>query len=159
GLNEWFARYRHTRARVLEASMPVLLGSKKGKHSLYGAFHDHPVIEGLATDFHFPSYIPALHVGMVLIELALDVKGGACPSIAVRTHVNGTQTQISDREREVLEALVAGETNVRTVQARIEKWFDESAERISGVYKRQTYLTLLAFSALITVLFGLDSIR
>src|SRR5262252_5090768 len=95
GLNEWLARYRHTRARVLEASMPALLGSKKGKHSLYGAFREHPVIEGLATDFHFPSYIPALHVGMVLIELALDVKGGAAPSIAVRTHIDGTQTPIS----------------------------------------------------------------
>jgi|SRR5688572_18952997 len=183
GINEWYARFVHRRARVLEAAMPELLGSVSCKaqsnlffwrrrvpkcpnaaacrDNLATNFGAHPLIAGLASDYRFPSYIPPLHIGMVLVGLTLDVRPATPhqpPSIRVRRKIRGTATVITDAERKVMTGLIAGETNVRIVQARIEKWFDESGERVSGSYKRRTYRSLLFFSAVVTLLFNIDSI-
>ena len=159
GVNEWYARLVHRRARVLEAALPSLLGSTSKESRLAVYFAKHPLIAGLASDYHFPAYIPPLHVGMVLIGLTMEVRTGPPPSIRIRRTIRGTHVALTSDERKVLVGLVAGETNIRTVQARIEKWFDDSSERVSGVYKRRTYSSLLMFSAAVTVMFGLDSIR
>src|SRR5262249_50284688 len=44
-------------------------------------------------------------------------------------------------------------------QSAIEKWFSNSMERLSGLYKRKTYVFLLFISIGISLLFGIDSIR
>jgi hypothetical protein len=157
GLNEWYARLVHRRAKLLQGYMPKLLGG-----TLARAFDDHPMVAGLATDYTYPAYIPHAHFAMVLIDLALEVQKATAASpvvVAVRTRINGSKVQIGPRDRALLGALVAGEASIRVVHARIEKWFADSLESLSGEYKRRSYNSLLVLSAMVTVAFGIDSIR
>jgi hypothetical protein len=160
GLNEVWARWTNRRAKVLERSISPLLGSS-GQCSLASAFSSHPLIAGLATDYRFPSYVPPAHFALVLIDLAIEVtqpSAGVPGRAAVRPETN-TGVRLTERETRVVESLIACESNIRVIEARIEKWFTDSAERISGSYKRASYKSLLLIAVALCFAFGFDSIR
>jgi hypothetical protein len=161
GLNESYARLVHRRAKLLEKAMPQLLGSSLGGGALASSFAAHPLTQGLATDYRFPSYLPLSHVAMVLIDLTMVVvkpAGGSLTKVVCRKKINGTVIPLLAAERRLVRAIIADEGNIRVVQARIEKWFDDCGDRLSGAYKRDTHVSLLAISLLLSYGFGLDSI-
>jgi hypothetical protein len=136
----------------------------KGSDSLARAFCTHPLIEGLATDYTFPSYIPPMHFALVYMDLAIHAEPATeriAPRISVQGHIGGDAnlSNLTSTEARVARSLIADETNTRVVQARIEKWFTDSGERLSGAYKRSSYLSLLIISLLVCFVFGVDSIR
>jgi hypothetical protein len=162
-INEWYARLVNRRATLLRSFMPELLSSKRdaATDSLVAQFDKHPLIAGLKTRYAYPSYIPSMHVALALIDLAIQVTpggAGVAPTLAVRATINGTTTPVTPDERRLLEALIAEEHNIRVVQARIEKWFTDSAERLSGEYKRRTTVSLLLIALALSFAFGVDSI-
>jgi hypothetical protein len=161
-LNEWQARMQNRRGTILQRAMYDLLGSQPNCGStLAAAFNMHPLVAGLSPAPEYPSYIPSPHAGMVLIDLAFEVTPGqhnAPPTLALRDGLR-PQHPFTETEQQVLSAMLAGDRNIRVVQARIEKWFTDSAERVTGIYKRRTANWLLAWSLAVSAVFGLDSIR
>jgi hypothetical protein len=168
GLNELWARFTNKRAKALESAIPVLLGSTPNPGAqantkvsaqasagpLAAAFSTHPLIRGLATDYRFPSYIPSAHLALALIDVGIDL-ANARP----KEKVGSTEKALNEDEKRLLTALISQESNVRIIQARIEKWFTDSTPRISGMYKRATSWSLALIALAISFLFGFDSIR
>ncbi len=159
-INEWLARIARLRARMLMEAVPILLGSGCGGQ-LAAAFHEHPIIKGIQVDSPYPSYIPPTHFALALIDLALEVKTAApgLQTINVRKDICGMGAALKDSETRLLQSLVAHDSAIRIVQQRIEKWFEDSMERLSGKYKRKTYVSLLAISIVMSFSFGIDTIR
>jgi len=158
--NEWYARLARLRAKMLREAIPILLGSNCcGKLGV--EFHKHPLIQGIQVDPPYPTYIPPTHFALALIDLAFEVETTApgLQSINVRKEIAGTETALTATETRLLESLVAQDTAIRIVQQRIEKWFEDSMERLSGKYKRKTYVSLLLISIVMSFLFGIDTIR
>jgi hypothetical protein len=52
-----------------------------------------------------------------------------------------------------------GEDFVQTIQIRIETWFNETMERLSGWYKRKTQMTTFGIGLVIALLFNIDSMQ
>lgn len=161
GLNEWYARLRNLRGNALESFLPDLTASKGGGR-LGASLIAHPLIAALCNGDRFPSYLSPSHFALALIDLAIDVvpptAPGVMPRVSARHHIRGKGIPLTREERRVVRTLISGETNIRSVQVRIEKWFTDSGERLSGEYKRSVYLNLLVISIAVSFLFGVDSI-
>lgn len=159
-VNEWYARIARLRARMLRESIPILLGSNCCGQ-LGTELHKHPLIQGIQVDPPYPTYIPPTHFALALIDLAFQVETAApgLQTINVRKEIAGTEVALTQTETRLLESLVAQDTAIRIVQQRIEKWFEDSMERLSGKYKRMTYVSLLVISIVMSFLFGIDTIR
>lgn len=159
GIVEWLAAYRHLRPRLLKESLLVLLASTR-KKSLAVYLFEHPIIEGLSIGGQFPSYIPAPHFAMALIELAIDTTGltNTTKKVVVRDTIVNTSHKITFKEKQIIDALIAEETNIRVVQARIEKWFQDSMQRVTGVYKRRTNLALFFTALALAAAFNINLI-
>ena len=52
-----------------------------------------------------------------------------------------------------------GEDFLQTIQIRIETWFNETMERLSGWYKRKAQVTTFGIALIIAMLFNIDSIQ
>ena len=49
--------------------------------------------------------------------------------------------------------------NLNKAQANLEQWFDDSMDRVSGVYKRKSQVFIFIFAVIITVLSNVDTIQ
>jgi hypothetical protein len=168
-LNEVWARWTNARAKTLERAIPHLLGTpddfakpseKPPANLLAESLSAHPLIQGIATDYRFPSYIPPAHFALALIDLTVDLRSPAGVLTASPAEViRGTGEKLEGRQRQIVESLISGESNPRSIQARIEQWFKDCGDRVSGAYKRATYRSLCVIGLAISFAFGLDAVR
>lgn len=165
GIHEWYARLRKLRAKTLQAAMPGLLGSPVDSRPSSGRLaeylHQHPLIRGIEMSSPYPTYIPPPHFALALIDLVVDVRSrrDGRPFIIARGTIRGTSVQLTSSEETLVRSLIGQDNSIHTVQGTMEKWFKDSMERLSGLYKRRTYVSLLMISMAISLLFGLDSFR
>jgi hypothetical protein len=66
--------------------------------------------------------------------------------------------QLECKESQLLHSLILDDTNLRSVQARIEKWFDDSTARLTEYYKRIAQGRLLAVSVALALGFWVDAL-
>lgn len=160
GVMEWYARIARLRAKVLQREIPQLVGSS-GSGKLASWIGEHPLIRGIQVTPPYPTYIPPQHFALALIDLAIQQAAGpgGAPIVTPRPLITGTTDALTESETALIRSLIAQDTSIRTVQATIEKWFENSMERLSGAYKRRVYVILLMISLLIGFLFGIDSIH
>lgn len=160
GVVEWVSRALRLRAKLLEQHVPILVGSyDSGK--LADHIHSHPLIRGIQVTPPYPTYIPPQHFALALINLAMEVSStpASLPTVTVRKTIEATNDELTPTEVSLVSALISQGASIQTVQATVEKWFTASMERLSGAYKRKTYVILLLVSIVVSLLFGLDSIR
>jgi hypothetical protein len=99
--------------------------------AFYQAIIRHPVVGPANTR---PSYISAQQFSTAV----MDILGGAgaVPS-AVSSLRIAAQNLPAGRMRTVLQSLFReGETDLAGFESRLQHWFDQSMDRLSGVYKR-----------------------
>jgi len=158
GINEWVARYRKIRATMLRNYMPSLLGSC-ASGQLAAKLYQHPLIRGIQMNPPYPTYIPPTHFALVLMDLAIETKPGSEGTIVLvpRDKIFGTDVALTAPEKQLIDTLIAKDNSPRSVQERIEHWFEDSMERLSGLYKRKTYLSLLLISLVVCFGFGIDT--
>lgn len=183
GIEEWWARLNGLRARMLECYLPVLVSRKTLQFtwftrvavvfrsaslpspppsSLVQALKAHPLIHGLRTDDRFPAYIPSANFALALLELTVKdpvgATGAARTPIQLKKQGDAGYLLLARREKQLLESLILDDTNLRSVQARIEKWFDDSTARVTEYYKRIAQARLLAVSVLLSFAFKVDGL-
>ena len=164
GITEWISRLRKLRARVLWAAMNKLLVRSGGGH-FAKAFHSHPLIRNLTEKGPYPTYIPSLHFALAFMDLAIDFAmpqaPGAIPGLAkIKPNLNTDEKpEFTEPEKQLVNSLISGLNSPGAVQTRLERWFNDAMERVSGWYKRKTYSTLLIVSLLVSLGFGVDTFR
>ncbi len=129
--------------------------------------YDHPLIAGLSqlpwrllpwdTKVRLPSYIPTqTFVHALMDQIAPAASGSPTPLLEVRRALAGMPPHV---QRPLLLALNESAGDVETFRATLGTWYDNTMERVSGLYKRKTKLTVLMFAVAVTLFTNADTIR
>jgi hypothetical protein len=114
----------------------------------------HPLLKGTPTKL--PSYVPARDFATALLDLLRD---GSVD--AVFNQVERTVAALPDGDiKRILSAFIEDAANdLDHLRKRIETWFDDCMDRLSGVYKRFAQYFLLALGLAIAVVLNVDSVH
>lgn len=146
--NELVAAWLKLRSKMLWKGVLQLLANKQVAEAVYA----HPLVASLSKSSKAkPSYIPSRTFVLALLDGLTEV--GAAPPATLEE----VKTVLANMDRKspmvialtVLMHDAAG--NLEDFKKNLEQWFDNSMERVSGWYKRQTQYILLGMAIVITV--------
>lgn len=182
-VNELIATYTRMRAKNLEAAISrmVFTGDFKNK------FYEHPLIKSLVKkDGKAPSYIEAKTFAKVVtdvIQVNGDVRNLAegkvstslsdaikdfraknvVAAIPAKKVLFWTRSEIKPPPSTDMDLLIEfsndAANNVGDFNKKLEEWFNQTMDRVSGWYQRRIKLITLGIGILITILFNVDSIN
>ncbi len=179
-IKEWIARFLALRATALRQGINELLsdGTATG---LAAMIHDHPLIETLKPDkaplicrlfkqgdtARYPSYISSQTFALAVMDLTSTVSaagslGGAKATLLANlrqapatTAGHDTPTPVPAVIKKVL-ADVNGDSDL--MRQRLEQWFDDSMQRVSGWYKRRTQAWLFCIGLAVAFALNADTL-
>ncbi|BAV06571.1 hypothetical protein SAMN05421788_107234 [Filimonas lacunae] len=137
----------------------------KKEDTLYNRFFNHPVIKNYGQNVFFkkPSYLTADNFSTILIDTlkGLDPQTPATAITLAQLSELISQSKIIDADTKTIllnhVQQAAGDMNV--FKQRLEKWFNDSMDRVSGWYKRNTHFTLLLIGMVLAISLNVDSIQ
>jgi len=114
----------------------------------------HPLLRG--TPASLPSYVPANNFSLALLDVLRD--GSDAP---VFSQIERTVDALpaGDLKRILSTYLREAEGDLDEFRSRIETWFDDAMDRLSGIYKRLTQWVLLILGVSLAAGLNVDSIR
>ncbi len=143
------ARFLNLRAKTLEDGIKNMLADPQG-NGLAKQLYENPLIKGLSQNAasgkpREPSYIPADIFAQALIDVLQAYKVNPATANSLLP--------------EALE-LLGEKTNIDPAkeQAKIEKWYDDTMDRVSGWYKRRVQLIIFVLGLLIVVGLNIDTL-
>ena len=167
-LNEWIAALFGLRSKNLALGIRQLLDNqpkpvlgdpaKAGtdKDWLIAEFHQHPLLTGMKKGDKHPSYIPARTFATAL----MDIISGPDAQLTYESFKAGLAKLPPGDVKTALNSLVRTTgTTLPHVQASIEKWFDDSMDRVSGWYKRKIQWITAVVALLLAFATNADSIE
>ena len=154
-IQEIVANLLRWRAKTLEKGLAGLFLSDAFKEGLYKT----PLIEGLCSPNTLgnltrkPSYIPSATLAMAVLHLAQEKNMNLTgPAGALAT------TDPLVKTESLLRTILRGSTTFEEQKAKIEDWYNDSMDRVSGWYKRKSHMTLWIIGIAICLAFNADSI-
>lgn len=112
-----------------------------------------------------PSYIPSRNFALALLDLlardgsgegAVRAGGGAASMEVLAAHAHAlAPSRLRDA---LIVALNEAQGDFDRARTSLEAWFDANMDRVSGWYKRESQVVLLAIGMLAAVLFNIDTI-
>ena len=144
------------------------IGPKTIKNTdLSTAFYKHPSIKylGSGKSHSKPSYVTAENFSKVLVDLlrGKDVNPGDNQKILIQRAIDSqmikwSSTKIGDETHSYLKSIWAdSEGDIKRFRDFLEKWFDDTMERATGWYKKQTQKILLIIGLFIAIIFNADT--
>jgi hypothetical protein len=153
-LNETIAGITKRRSTFLGKGVASLLGDDP---DLQNKVLTHPLVASLARKKGAnPSYLPASKFALALMDVLTGSDKQANDAEALR---QGVRTVNSTPVREAISAVLAdSRQHVGTDQQKIQAWYDDAMDRVSGWYKRRTALWIWVLAAGLIVALNADSI-
>lgn len=123
--------------------------------TLFGSVLSHPLVHGGSTG-KLPSYASSHNLALAL----LDRLKGTSPDL-VFTDIRAQVALLPDgaAKTSLLALLADARNDVDLLQKRLETWFDDAMERMSGAYKRWTQVTTLVIGLVTAVVLNIDTIH
>ncbi len=129
--------------------------------SLSDAFYNHPLIKSLARPGKHPSYVPSKTFALTLLDIF--AKGQAATGTAEQrlAQIKASIENLPDSDvKKSLQALLMnGSDSVEMVEQKLEGWFSDSMDRVSGWYKNRVQVWTVIIASLITILVNADTIQ
>jgi hypothetical protein len=158
--NELVAAWLKRRPAMLWKGVVKLLGSEAATK-----VRAHPLVSSLSqTTDGMPSYIPSRTFVLALLD-GLTATGTPPPATvpeveaALKDELNNTSPE-QKRLATMLGVLLQDASgNMEEFKKSLELWFDNSMERVSGWYKRETQWILAVMAIVITVWVNADSLN
>jgi hypothetical protein len=166
-VNEWIAGIMKLRAKKLEEGIRRLLKDPTFVESFYA----HPLTRSLIPKSDgpgpgqepktHPSYVPARTFALAVMDIANPATSGptdfatlmegirALPDSAARTSLLALMQNIDARLPGAL----------TTAQQRVEDWFNDAMDRVSGAYKRRAQINTIIVASVITILSNADTVQ
>jgi len=156
--SELIASVTKWRAQTLQEGIRNLLKVDANKTGLADLLYGHPLVKGLSRPGEIPSYIPPHTFVLALLDTITPATARAARTAA--DIVNGID---SIKDPDVKRALTALWTdagqNVKKLEEKIETWFNDTMDRVSGWYKRKAQLVTVIVSVFIVALLNADTIQ
>jgi hypothetical protein len=163
-LQELWASYSARRAASLEIALQNMLNDP----SLLEAFFNHPLLRSISLSptrtsilrrsapiSPRPTYISSDQFNKVLQSILAaknGLKSSDLPSLITALPDSALKAR--------LQTLILGlETDAVACNTAIEKWYDDTMERISGLYKRNTQIVLLLLGLVLAVACNVNLLR
>ena len=154
-VNEMISGWLGTRAKFLDQGIGRLLGNDALKRKLY----DHPLICTLAAKdgADRPSYIPAERFVAALMDVLAGPGKSASDLAALK---QGLAAAGNEQLNVALTALLDRPgMDAAAARVRLEKWFDDGMDRVTGWYKRDAQRKALILACAITVILNADTLH
>ncbi len=154
GVNEFLAAVLRLRSNTLRRGLTEMLGSRSEADELFS----HAAIRSLYRGKRRPSYIPTERFTLAVLDRYL--KDAAIGPSASKQKVTEALGQIRHTElRETLQLLwVDANHDIAIFRANVEGWFNDTMQRVSGWYRRQTQYLLLALGILLAVTLNVNTV-
>ncbi len=143
--------------------------SKKGPlgKKLFKDFFDHPLIKYMSSGilYKIPSYISQENFSKVLIDILKEegIPEGVKPlqNINNNLEILGKKTGETEWQSDTIKLISSfikdANDDLDKFKEKLEKWFNDTMDRASGWYKRQTQLIILAAGFLIALSFNVNT--
>jgi hypothetical protein len=157
-LNEYVQRIFDMRARQLERALQTLLDDRDG--TLFTAVKDHALIRVVAHSpkKKMPSYMPSSTFSRALFDTLVRVDGEH-PLTFKRVRDAILQLpEGSDVKAALLSLANSAENDIAALRGHVEKWFDDTMDRLSGAYKRHVTTWIFGLGFLVAAATNADSI-
>lgn len=153
-IQEIVANLLRWRATTLERGLAGLLLSEGFRDELYNL----PLVKGLFSPnfmgrLERPAYIPSGTLALAILQVA-DDHGMRLDGTASAN----AQTNKFEQTEKLLASLLRGSANATEQRQRIESWFNDSMDRVSGWYKRKSHAWIWVFGILLCLMLNADSI-
>jgi hypothetical protein len=151
-INEIIASAFDRRAKMLRRGIRSLVGSEQ----LVDALYRHPAIASLAPiekrGAPLPSYIPAAR----FVQALTDQFTGAG---VVSSTSKLDPAALTDDSAKQLKAMMERSRDPEELNKRIEDWYEQTMDRVTGWYKRYVQRQTYALAIVLVLLLNLDSIH
>jgi hypothetical protein len=162
-LQESLASTLNRRQKMLSKAIDRLLAGQtipdlnRDRVKLADKLKAHPLIKNLGkSDTNGPSYIPSGQFALALINTLQDaVHTSARDDTSIASTIEGLP---SGELKTVLQAFLRdSKGEVVELKKRLEGWYDDFMERVSGWYKREVRKTMFIIGLLVAALLNMDT--
>jgi hypothetical protein len=123
---------------------------------LVHAFYSHPLIKSLSKPGAHPSYIPARAFVAAILDILNSGEHAGITMDSVRSAIDDLPD--SNAKRSLL-SLAQGTADVAAFEKRLEGWFEDAMDRVSGWYKAKTQIVTALVAVGITILANADTVQ
>lgn len=154
-VQELVSTWLNMRGKNLLKSIMFILGDSRAGEKLGVEFYRHPVVKKLiGTDKgRLPSYFDPATFSQVVQDILPNVQLGNGKALTIEERIR----LLPDGDlKESIQSMINYHNN--NVDRGLQNWFNNSMERLSGVYKRKTQANLLVIGLLIAVFLNVNSL-
>jgi len=175
-LTELIGRIAALRSSTLKSGIENLLKDSSQFFKVDGTvlserFYNHPLIKRLSNErfidkwtrrWSNPSYIPSDLFARALMDLIASTNKDGTQQLPanILSDFGSTLKDLDDNseiKRLMMSLTQDVQWEIKTVRENIEKWYDESMDRVSGWYARKAQLIALILALAVSIGFNVDS--
>jgi hypothetical protein len=155
GIKEIIARVLDTREKALEDAIRRML--QDPNNVVTSKLFQNHLIAGTAPPGNKPAYISSRNFALSLFDILAPPVPGQTRTI--QNLKNGIQN-IPDAkvQASILSLLDSAQGDIELARARVENWYDDTMERVSGWYKRSTQKIIFALGLALCILLNADTL-
>ena len=158
-VNEGIAGALKRRSKTLEEGIRGLLDGPGTTGGLTAQFYEHPLVRALAEEGKRPSYIPARTFAQVLTDLVAKPAAGGGNVQEVLDKVTKLGDGPLKRSLETILQGTSGNAKFEELQGRIEIWYNDAMDRVSGWYKRGSAVWVAVVALVVTLAMNADTLN
>lgn len=146
---------------TLDGRMKLVKDLPKGQSPLTDSFFNHPQIKSLQNNLlQTPAYIPASNFALAVMDLVAKQARVKQNKLFIDFQA-GLQTLEHNEGNlyKVLKNLLDTSPDVKELQEKIENWFNEYMNRVSGWYKSHTVVTVRIIALMLALIFNINVIK
>ncbi len=152
-INELVSGLMQWRSKDLEAGVRQLLSDP----TLADKVWNHSLVRGLSgRKDKDPAYIPPNTFALALFDAIAP--GGNHPSAVKNVREQAAALPESSARQAILSILDSANDDVDVARKNVETWFDSAMGRVSAAYKQRMQILTILVAALVTLIFGADSL-
>lgn len=158
GIKELIARVLNMRANDLEGAIRGMLAEPAdSKDSITSKLLQNHLISSTLQPGSKPSYVSSRNFALALFDVIAPAK--ATQPTTVQDLKNGIANLPDTPVRKTVLALLdSAQQDVDLARQRVENWFDDTMERVSGVYKRKAQALVALLGLFVCIGLNVDSL-
>jgi hypothetical protein len=154
GIKEVIARLFDTRAKTLESAIGNMLADPN--NTVTNNILQNQLIAGTVQPGNKPSYISSRNFALSLFDSIAPPKQGQ--SRSMEDLKVGVSKLPAAAQKTVLGLLESAQGDVELARQRVENWYDDAMERVSGVYKRRSQIYIAVLGLVLCSVLNADSL-
>ena len=154
GIKELIARLLDMRAKTLEGAIRNMLADPN--NTVTNDILQNHVIAGTVQPGSKPSYISSRNFALSLFDLIGPPKQGQ--SRSMQDLKTGASKLPAAAQKTVLGLLESAQGDVELARQRVENWYDDTMERVSGAYKRRAQIYIAVLGLVLCSVLNADSL-